>query len=87
MLDEIAYADDDAAAFVQPLLRSAAGDLRRVTGWLPPDGARELLPRGSVSQRKDAIFMAAPLSAAGRKLVELAAKPSQADGVWATDHI
>ena len=87
VLDEIAYADDDAAAFVQPLLRSAAGDLRRVTGWLPPDGARELLPRGSVSQRKDAIFMAAPLSAAGRKLVELAAKPSQADGVWATDHI
>ncbi|MGR4066188.1 MAG: GNAT family N-acetyltransferase [Vulcanimicrobiaceae bacterium] len=87
VLDEIGYADDEAAAMVPALVRGAAGDLRRVTGWLPPDGTRELLPRGSVRQRKDAIFMAAPLSAAGRRLVDLAAVPSPADGVWATDHI
>ena len=87
LLDEIGYADDAAAILVPALLRSAAGDLRRIIGWLPPDGARELLPRGSIRQRKDAIFMAAPLSNAGKRLIEIAAQPSPADGVWATDHV
>ena len=32
----------------------AAGDLRRISGWLPPAGARELLPRGTDSQTQDA---------------------------------
>ncbi len=87
IIDEFGVADDEAAALLPALLRAAAGDLRRIVGWLPPDGARELLPRGSVRKRRDAIFMAAPLSAAAKKWLATAASPSSADGIWSTDHI
>ena len=87
LLDEFGFADAEAAALVPALLRSAAGDLHRVTGWLPPDGARERLPKASVRKRSDALLMAAGLSRNGERWLHLAATPSSADGVWSTDHI
>ncbi|HET9028714.1 MAG TPA: GNAT family N-acetyltransferase [Candidatus Aquilonibacter sp.] len=88
ILDEFGFADAQAAAqLVGPLLRSAAGDLRRVAGWLPPAFARDLLPRASVRRRNDAIFMAAPLTPLGTSWLKLAAAQSTGDGVWNTDHI
>ncbi len=87
LLDEFGYADAPAAELIPSLLRGAAGDLRRIAGWLPPDGARGLLPRGSVRTRRTAIFMAAPLSTLGKKFVDTAAEMSNADGLWSTDHI
>ena len=87
LLDEFGYADDAAAALVPALLRSAAGDLRRIIGWLPLPGARELLPHGSIRKRTDAISMVAPLSARGKRWLALAQQPSSADGIWSTEHI
>ncbi len=87
LLDEFGFADADAARLVPSLLRSAAGDLHRVTGWLPPDGAREHLPRAAVRKRSDATFMAAALSRSGERWLKTAATPSSADGVWSSDHI
>ncbi|MHB8148457.1 MAG: GNAT family N-acetyltransferase [Vulcanimicrobiaceae bacterium] len=87
LLDEFGFADDEAAGLLPALLRAAAGDLRRIVGWLPPDGARDLLPRGSVRKRRDAIFMAAPLSAPAKTWLAAAAAPSAADGIWSTDHV
>jgi len=87
VLDEYGFADAEAAALVPALLRSAAGDLRRITGWLAPQFARDTLPRAAVRKRSTALFMAAPLSQAGKGWVELASAPKSADGVWSTDHI
>ncbi|MDQ2872119.1 MAG: GNAT family N-acetyltransferase [Candidatus Eremiobacteraeota bacterium] len=87
VVDEFGYADDAAAAEIPRLLRGAAGDLRRITGWLPPQRARELLPRGSVRKRTGAILMAAALSPKGDALVEQARVPSPSDPVWSTDHV
>lgn len=87
LLDEFGFADAGAAQLVGPLLRSAAGDLRRVAGWLPPEFARERLPRASVRRRSDAIFMGAGLSNAGKTWLQLASAQSSGDGVWNTDHI
>ncbi|MDQ6823476.1 MAG: GNAT family N-acetyltransferase [Candidatus Eremiobacteraeota bacterium] len=87
VLDEFGYADDAAREFVGGLLRAAAGDLRRIIGWLPPAGARACLPRGSVRKRKDAIFMAAPLTAAGAEVVGAANAGGDADCLWTTDHV
>lgn len=87
VLDEFGYADDSAREFVSGLLRAAAGDLRRIIGWLPPSGGRECLPRGSVRKRKDAIFMAAPLTAAGAELVAAVRAAAPSDGLWTTDHV
>lgn len=87
VVDEFGVANERAAEVVPLLLRGAAGDLRRITGWLPPDGARELLPRGSVRDRKEAIFMIAPLTQSGRRWCALSERPSESDGVWATDHV
>lgn len=87
VLDEFGFADLEGRGRIPALIRSAAGDLRRITGWLPPEGVRDLLPRGSVRRRTGAIFMMAPLSSAGKKLAERASAPSAGDGVWATDHI
>jgi predicted N-acetyltransferase YhbS len=89
VLEELAYARDDDARFIAPLLRAAAGDLRTVRGWLPPTVARESLPRGAVRPRSTAIAMVAPLSASFR--AALRAQPpdkrSAADPYWSTDHI
>lgn len=87
VLDECCYATPEGRLAIEPMLRSAAGDLRRVVGWLPPVPVRMLLPRGSVRRRADAIFMAAALTGAGERFVELGATRSPADGVWSFDHV
>lgn len=87
VLDEFGFAGAKERALVGPLLRAAAGDLRRITGWLLPDNVRSLLPRGSVRKRKDAILMIAPLSSRGKQFLERAQSTGSADGVWSTDHI
>jgi hypothetical protein len=86
LLDEFGFADSASAAAIPALLRAAAGDLQRVTGWLPPAGAREVMPKLTVRRRNDAIFMMAPLSAAGRELLR-DATATTGDFCWATDHI
>lgn len=86
-VEEYGFADAAAAAEIPALLRAAAGDLRRVSGWLPPGGARELLPNGTVRRRSRAILMMAPLRSEGGQLVSAIAARSRGDFCWATDHI
>jgi hypothetical protein len=86
ILDEFGFADAQAAALVPALLRSAAGDLRRVTGWLPPEASRDALPQAAIRKRTKALFMVAPLSAAAKRWVKAAASEKH-DGVWSSDHI
>jgi hypothetical protein len=86
-LEEFGFADSAAAQMIPALLRAAAGDLRRVTGWLPPNGARELLPKGAVRKRRKAILMGAPLSPAGAEAMRLLTAAANADACWPTDHI
>ncbi len=90
VVDDFAFEGAAGRAVLPALLRSAAGDLRRVGGWLPPPLAREALPRGSVRPRKDAIFMLAPLSSLARSWwianrAEVA--NGAADACWSADHI
>ena len=89
-LDDFAFAGDEGRAILPALLRSAAGDLRRICGWVPPPVAREALPRGSSRARKTAIFMVAPLSP-GARAWWAANKPrslaSSADACWDADHV
>jgi hypothetical protein len=87
LLDEYGFADDAAAETIPSLLRAAAGDLQRVIGWLPPAGARELLPKGAVRKRRTAICMIAPLSAKGTKLARKLVAATVGDACWSTDHI
>lgn len=87
VLDEAAFAGDEHAALIVPLLRSAAGDLRRIAGWLPPAPVRKLLPRGSVRRRSDAVLMIAPLSAGGAAFLRAAQSSGASDAMWALDHI
>lgn len=89
-LDEYGYTGDDGFDAVAPLLRSAAGDLRKITGWLPPDVARAALPRGAVRKRKNSIMMIALLSAPARAAWQrhaAAIAADDADRCWSTDHI
>jgi len=89
-LDECAYADADAAAQIPALLRNAAGDLRRITGWLPPAPIRDLLPRGAVRARTSAIAMMLPLSTAARTAWRAQATRiggAAADVAWSADHV
>jgi GNAT superfamily N-acetyltransferase len=89
VLDEFAYARDDDAGTILPLLRAAAGDLRTVRAWLPPAVARAALPRGAVRARSSAIAMVLPLSAAFRARFRARASEQRepADPCWSTDHI
>jgi len=90
VLDEFAFARDEDAAAIAPLLRAAAGDLRKVTGWLPPAPARAALPRAAVRARRDAVAMAIPLAPAVRAAWRAALPRLRADGAdpcWAADHI
>jgi hypothetical protein len=90
IVDDFAFASDEGRTLLPALLRTAAGDLRRVTGWLPPFGAREALPRGSVRTRKSAILMIAPLSPLGRawwKAERETILGGSADATWSADHI
>ena len=89
VVDEFAFARDDDARLIAPLLRAAAGDLRTIRGWLPPEVARDVLPRGAVRARKDAIAMLIPLSARFRAVFRAwaAQQRESADPYWSTDHI
>jgi predicted N-acetyltransferase YhbS len=87
IVDEFGFADAAAAKLTPALLRAAAGDLHRVTGWLPPDGPRSVLPKGVVHKRKRPILMMAALSAGGRTIVDALPSASNADFCWATEHI
>lgn len=87
VLDELAFNSGASQALVPALLRSAAGDLRRIVGWLPPSPVRGVLPRGSVRKRSDAIFMIASLSPGGTRYLERTKATGSADGVWSLDHI
>jgi len=87
VLDEFGFADDAARAAIPSLLRAAAGDLRRVIGWLPPDGMQEAILKRSGRNRKSAILMMAPLSVEGEQLVRALASAGKGDFCWATDHV
>jgi predicted N-acetyltransferase YhbS len=89
VLEELAFAREDDARHVAPLLRAAAGDLRTIRGWLPPAVAREVLPRGAVRPRSGAIAMLVPLSAGFRAAFRERTpdKRNPADPYWSTDHI
>lgn len=89
-LDEFAYVDEEAAAAIPALIRNAAGDLRKVTGWLPPAPARALVPRGAVRTRRTGVTMLLPLSGAARTAWGHAAAAvvgSAADPCWNADHV
>jgi predicted N-acetyltransferase YhbS len=89
-VEEFAFTGDKGRAAVGPLLRAAAGDLRRVRGWMPPPHARGALPRGSTTIRKNAIFMLVPLSPRGRTWWSAAARDTlgaRGDPVWTADHV
>jgi hypothetical protein len=90
VIDEFGYTGDDGFDAIAPLVRSAAGDLRKVTGWLPPDVARPALPRGAVKKRKSGIAMIALISSSARTAWRLQAPAilaDDADRCWSTDHI
>lgn len=90
VLDEFAFADDAGRGAIAPLLRIAAGDLRKVVGWLPPDVARDALPGGAVKRRREGIAMIAPLSTIARSRwrdSKDAILRDRADRVWSTDAI
>lgn len=86
-VDEFGFIDDDAAALVPSLLRAAAGDLRRITGWLPPLPARYAIPHGTIRRRKTAILMIAPLTDGGKRFLQRALATTNADAAWETDHV
>ncbi len=89
-LDECAFVDDDAARLLGPLLRAAAGDLRKVVGWLPPSVARAGFAHGAIRRRKDAIAMFLPLSTSLRRAWSVhgpAILSDVGDAYWAADHI
>jgi predicted N-acetyltransferase YhbS len=89
-LDEFAYVDDEAGGLVTALIRNAAGDLRKVTGWLPPAPARALVPRGAVRARREAVAMVLPVSAAAATAWQHSGdvvRDSTADPWWNADHV
>lgn len=86
VLQEFGFAGERAAAFVPALLRAAAGDLRRITGWLPPGPGRRLFQNLRVRKRAGAIPMIAPLRTEGRRLLETI-EASNEELCWATDHV
>lgn len=90
VVDDFAFDGEEGRALVPALLRTAAGDLRRVGGWLPPSVARDALPRGSVRARKDALLMVAPLSQLGRAWwaqTREATCADKADATFSADHV
>lgn len=84
VLDEYGFADDEWAETIGALVRAAAGDLRRITGWVPPDHCAEL-PKGTTRRRARSTLMLAPLGGAGPRLVAAAQQGSAF--CWATEHI
>jgi GNAT superfamily N-acetyltransferase len=86
-VDEYGYADDDSRALTPALLRAAAGDLRRITGWLPPACACDLLPRTTTRRRTRSILMMASLRPEGRGSLDRILANRSGDFCWATEHI
>ncbi len=90
VFDDFGFNGDEGRARLPALLRSAAGDLARVSGWLPPPVAREALPRGSVRARKSEITMFAcvsPLAVAWRRAFAADPAAGRADPLWEADHV
>jgi len=89
VIHEYGFANERGHELLPSLLRSAAGDLRKIVGWMPPDVARDALPQGSVKKRKDAVFMVAALSSEAKRLFadEAATTPRTGDRIWISDHI
>jgi predicted N-acetyltransferase YhbS len=87
VVDEYGHAGEDSAALIPALLRAAAGDLRRIVGWLPPAGARDLMPKGTTRKRKRSILMMVPLRPDGRRVVDRLSAERGGDFCWATEHI
>ncbi len=90
VVDDCAYDGEAGRAILPALLRAGAGDLRRVGGWLPPAPVRDVLPRGSVRARKNAILMIVPISPLGRAWWAEngdAILASRSDQAWSSDHI
>lgn len=89
-LDEFAYIDDDAGDMIPALVRNAAGDLRKISGWLPPLPARSVLPRGAARQRSTGIAMVLPLSPGARASLDRCLdeiRSGTADPCWNADHV
>jgi predicted N-acetyltransferase YhbS len=87
VVDEYGHGGEDSAALIPALLRAAAGDLRRIVGWLPPTGPRDLVPTGTTRKRKRSIFMMVPLRPDGCRLVDRVLAQRSGDFCWATEHI
>lgn len=87
VVDEFGVAGESGVIALPALLRAAAGDLRRVAGWLPPSEYRALLPKIAIRKRKRAIFMIAPLTSRGERLLQTIAGDTTGDFAWPTDHI
>ena len=90
VVEEFSFAGERYAHLIAPLLRAAAGDLRKITGWLPPEPAREALPAAIVRARRSTILMATPLSTFARsRWRSEATNIARASGdlVWSTDHV
>lgn len=86
-VDEFGFADETAALAIPALLRAAAGDLGRISGWLPPAGAREFLPKSSVRSRREPVLMALPLSQPGASVMKKLTERQAPDCCWGTDHV
>ena len=90
VIDELAYTGEEGREAIPTLLRSAAGDLRRISGWLPPAPVRAALPRGAVRRRRSAIAMLVPLSATMRACWHAqreAIQSASSDAYWNGDHV
>lgn len=87
IVDEFGYADDASALLIPALLRAAAGDLQRITGWAPPAEMRALLPKGTTHKRRRSILMMAPLEARGAALLDRLGGSANGGFCWPTDHI
>jgi GNAT superfamily N-acetyltransferase len=90
VFEEFAFSDEAGRAKIAPLLRAAAGDLRKIAGWLPPDVARDAIPHGAVKRRREALLMVAPLSTVARARWRSQGEAIQRDGadrLWLTDAV
>ncbi|HTW86124.1 MAG TPA: GNAT family N-acetyltransferase [Candidatus Sulfotelmatobacter sp.] len=89
-LDELALARAQDAPLLGSLLRAAAGDLRKIGGWLPPAPLRGALPRGAVRPRRSSLTMVLPLdrtfAAAWRETLPRV-EADAADPCWAADYL
>lgn len=87
VLDEFGFLGEAGAAAVPALMRAAAGDLRRITGWVPPYDLRSVLPRAPGRNRERSILMMAPLRTPGRDLMATVAARERGNFCWPTEHI